>query len=140
MILLDTNVVSELIRPTADKRVYAWLAAQPAESVFLSTISESELYYGVELLPDGKRKQLLLAAVTQMLEVEFRDRLLPFDSSAAGIFGSIAAHRRSIGRPISIADAQVAAIARSRNADLATRNTDDFVDCGLTIVNPWERV
>ena len=137
MIILDTNVVSELTKPRPDDRVYEWLAGQPPESVFLTSVTEAELHYGVQLLPDGRRKQDLDGALRKMLEVEFRGWLLPFDSSAAATFGRLAAHRRSIGRPISIADAQIAAIARSRGADVATRNVDNFLDCGLDLIDPW---
>lgn len=138
MVILDTNVVSEFIRPTPDGRVYDWLEAQPAESVFLTAVAEAELLYGVHLLPESRRKDHLVAAITQMLEVDFQSGLLPFDSGAARFFGSLAAHRRQIGRPIALADAQIAAIARSRGADVATRNTADFLDCGLTLIDPWQ--
>lgn len=138
MVILDTNVVSELIKPTPDSRVYDWLEAQPVESVFLTAVTEAELLYGVHLLPDSRRKDQLVASITQMLEVDFQARLLPFDSGAARFFGPLAAHRRHIGRPIALADAQIAAIARSRGADVATRNTADFLECGLTLIDPWE--
>lgn len=137
MIILDTNVVSELVRATPDNRVYEWLARQSAESIFLTSITEAELHYGVQLLPDGRRKHDLAEALRQMLDIDFRGRLLPFDSSAAALFGQLAAHRRRIGRPIAIADAQIAAIARSRGAGIATRNVDDFLECGLELINPW---
>lgn len=138
MILLDTNVISELMKPAPSVDVEAWLAAQPASMVFTTTITEAELRYGIAMLPAGKRRKSLGAAVEAMLREDFSDRILPFDSSAAIAYAEIAARRYEIGRPISQFDAQIAAIAKSRGATLATRNFDDFDDCGIDVVNPWD--
>lgn len=140
MIILDTNVLSELMRPTPEPSVEHWLADQPSASVFLSTITEAELRYGVMLLPAGKRQTALSGQVEAMLEEDFAGRILSFDSAAAVAYAEIAAARRQAGRPISQADAQIAAIAVSRGAALATRNVSDFEGCGVKIVNPWAEI
>ena len=137
MILLDTNILSELMRPAPDPAVEQWLAAQPDASVFISAITEAELRYGAALLPSGKRRTALTAEIEGMLEEDFGGRILPFDSLAAQAFAVLASERRQAGKPIAQADAQIAAIARSRGASLATRNATDFESCGVEIVNPW---
>lgn len=137
MILLDTNVLSELMRPVPYASVERWLAAQPAASVFISAITEAELRYGLAILPIGKRRSSLTAVMQDMLAEDFDGRILPFDSPAASAFAGIAADRRHAGRPISQADAQIAAIARSRGATIATRNVLDFEECGVELINPW---
>ena len=137
MILLDTNILSELMRPAPEKGVEQWLTDQPDASVFISAITEAELRYGVALLPTGKRRSTLAAVIEDMLGEDFTGRILPFDSAAAVAFAEIAANRRQAGRPIAQADAQIAAIARSRGAALATRNVPDFEGCGIELVNPW---
>ena len=137
MILLDTNVLSELMRAAPERGVERWMTGQPSASLFVSAITEAELRYGVALLPPGKRRSLLAAAIEAMLGMEFTGRVLSFDSAAAVAFAEIAASRRHAGRPIAQADAQIAAIARSRGAALATRNGPDFAGCGIEVVNPW---
>ena len=137
MILLDTNILSELMRPAPEEGVEQWLADQPDASVFISAITEAELRYGVALLPAGKRRSALATVIQDMLGEDFTGRILPFDSAAAVAFAEIAATRRQAGLPISQADAQIAAIARSRGASLATRNVDDFAGCEVEIINPW---
>jgi predicted nucleic acid-binding protein len=125
------------MRPKPEIAVESWLSAQPAISVFITAVTEAELRYGLVLLPAVKRRSSLAAIIYEMLTEDFRDRILPFDSPAAIAFADIAASRRQSGRPISQADAQIAAIARSRGATLATRNVADFDGCGLEIINPW---
>jgi predicted nucleic acid-binding protein len=137
MILLDTNVVSELMRPAPSSAVEHWIASQPTASLFLSAITEAELRYGLALLPDSRRQTQLLRQADAMLAEDFADRILPFDSPAASAYARIAAARRRAGRPISQADAQIAAIAASRGAALATRNVPDFVDCSIALIDPW---
>ncbi len=137
MILLDTNVLSEMMRAAPDARVERWLARQADADVFISAITEAELRYGVALLPAGRRRDALAAAVGAMLGEDFAGRVLPFDSAAAVAFAEVAAGRRQAGRPVAQADAQIAATARSRVAVLATRNVADFEGCGIEVVNPW---
>jgi len=138
MIILDTNVVSELLRPAPSPAVEAWLAAQHNAAVFFTAIGEAELRLGVAILPAGRRRTALAEAIDAMLGEDFRDRVLPFDASAARAFAAIAADRRAAGRPISQFDCQIAAIARSRRAALATRNTADYEGCGLELIDPWQ--
>lgn len=137
MLILDTNVVSELMRPESDARVIAWLAARPASGLFLTTVTEAELRYGMALLPPGRRRSRLTQALENMLRDDFAQRILPFDRDAARDYARIVAHRRQIGRPIAQFDAQIAAIARARDAGVATRNQADFSDCGIEVLNPW---
>jgi predicted nucleic acid-binding protein len=137
MIVLDTNVLSELMRLRPEPAVEAWLGAQPTASLFIPAITQAEILYGLALLPEGRRRTDLLAAATSMFEEDFGGRILPFDSDAAVAYGDIAADRRKAGRPISQFDAQIAAIVQSRGGVLATRNIADFVDCGIEVVDPW---
>ena len=137
MILLDTNVVSELTHLAPNPSVINWLDAQAAEDVFLSAITEAELRFGVAILPEGRRRERLAFEIENMLREDFERRILPFDSFAARMFAEIAADRRAIGKPISDADCQVAAIARCYGAAVATRNVVDFEHCGIEIINPW---
>ena len=137
MIVLDTNVLSEAVRPAPARRVLDWLAAQPPSSLFTTTVTEAEFLYGLALLPAGKRRTSLEEAARRMFEQDFAQRVLPFDRAAASAFATIAATRRKKGQPISEFDAQIAAIARTHGAAVATRNVGDFQDCGIEIVDPW---
>jgi toxin FitB len=137
MILLDTNVISELMKAIPNSTVEAWLSRQPTESLFITAITEAELRYGAALLAPGRRRKSLTAAVEAMLAEDFTGRILPFDSSAAVAYAVVAAERRQAGRPMAQFDAQIAAIAKSRGTALATRNTPDFEDCGINLINPW---
>lgn len=137
MIILDTNVLSEAVRPQPSRAVVRWLSAQPVAQLFTTTISEGEILYGVALLPKGRRRKALEQATRQMFADDFADRVLSFDSAAAREFAAVAAARRQQGRPITALDAQIAAIARSHGAALATRNVADFVGCSIEIVDPW---
>ena len=138
MIVLDTNVLSELMRRAPDERVVRWMDHQPNTSLFTTAVTQAEILYGVSILPDGKRKHGLAPAVEAMFEQDFRARVLPFDGPAAVVFADLCAHRAHVGRPISQFDAQIAAIARSRGAALATRNTPDFDECGIDVIDPWQ--
>ena len=138
MIVLDTNVLSELMRSDPNPSVVEWMGAQPSESLFTTTITQAEILYGVALLPEGKRKHAIALVVDEMFDEDFRGRVLAFDSVAAHTFAQIAASRRQAGRPISQLDAQIAAIAGSRGAAVATRNRSDFEGCGIDVVNPWQ--
>lgn len=137
MIVLDTNVISELMRREPDAGVTAWIGEQPMASLFTTTLTQAEIFYGLALLPEGRRRDALLAAVRPVFEDDLAGRVLPFDTDAALAYPEIAAGRRKGGHPISQIDAQIAAIVRSRGAGLATRNVSDFADCGIAIVNPW---
>jgi toxin FitB len=136
VIILDTNL-SETLRPTPSPTVLEWLRSEPAAALFTTAITESELLYGVALLPEGRRRQSLGSVVDLIFAEDLAGRVLPFDSAAAREFADIAARRRRAGRPISEADARIAAIARSRGAALATRNVADFAGCGLELIDPW---
>ena len=136
MLLLDTNIVSELMSPNPNPNVLAWVADQPALDLYLSAVSEAELRYGVEILPAGARRNRLSEVMEDILHEDFAGRILPFDSAAAS-YAAIAAARRVRGRPISHADCQIAAIARRWGAAVATRNVDDFAGIGVDVINPW---
>jgi hypothetical protein len=137
MIVLDTNVVSELLRPAPAAQVEAWLAGQDGASVYFTAVGDAELRHGLAILPAGKRREALMKAVEGILEHEFRDRVLAFDRDAARAYANIAAERRAAGRPISQFACQIAAIARANGASLATRNTADFAGCGIVLIDPW---
>ncbi len=138
MILLDTNVVSELMKAAPAENVVGWIAAQPASSLYTTSIAQAEILHGIMLLPSGKRRRGIEAAAQAMFAEEFEGHILGFGSDAALPFAHIAADRRRAGRPISNFDAQIAAIARTVGAVIATRNVADFTDCGVKVVNPWE--
>jgi predicted nucleic acid-binding protein len=138
MIVLDTNVLSELMRPAPSETVQRWVAAQLVTTLFTTTITQAEILFGLTLLPEGRRRSDLLIAAAQMFAEDFADRVLAFDTPSAIEFATIAATRRRQGRPTGTFDAQIAAIALSRGAALATRNVADFQDCGIAIINPWE--
>ena len=137
MIVLDTNVISELMKPKPFPGVVNWVAKQPAADLFTTSITEAEIYYGIELLASGKRRDSLMAVAEAMFAEDLAGRIFDFESEAARAFSRIAAHRRAIGRPISYADAQVAAITLVRGARIATRNLADFEECGLDVLDPW---
>jgi len=137
MLILDTNVISEIMQALPSPRVLDWWSQQQAGELFTSTVTVAEILYGIELLPRGKRRDRLLAETEAMFSQDFAGRILPFDEEAARAFPGIAAGRRVKGSPIAALDAQIAAIARSRRAILATRNTTDFEGCGVRLVNPW---
>ena len=137
MILLDTNVVSELTRTAPNPSVIAWLDAQIPEEVYLSVITEAELHFGIAILPAGRRRERLASEIENMLREDFERRILSFDSRAARVHAEIAAVRRAIGKPISYADCQLAAIAKCHGAAVATRNVGDFKHCGIEVINPW---
>jgi toxin FitB len=137
VIILDTNVLSETLRPTPSTRVLEWMRSEPASALFTTAITESELLYGIALLPEDTRRQSLESVVYLIFAEDLARRVLPFDSAAAREFADIAASRHRAGRPISEADARIAAIARSRGAALATRNVGDFAGCRLELIDPW---
>lgn len=137
MIVLDTNVVSELMRKTPEPRVVSWVDRFPASDVLVTAVTAAELMYGVARLPDGRRKREVHIKVEGLLTEDFENQILPFDAQAASHYAEIVSSRERGGRPISMADAQIAAICRNWSTGLATRNIDDFVDTGVDAVNPW---
>jgi predicted nucleic acid-binding protein len=138
VIVLDTNVVSELIRPRPDARVLAWVDGQQARSLTITAVTAAELRYGVARMSKGRRRTNLEADIDALITRDFADRVLPFGVDASGAFGAIVVNREAIGQPITTADAQLAAICRTTGATLATRNIADFIDTGVELVNPWE--
>lgn len=139
MIILDTNVLSELMRPKPSPWVVAWVAKQPATELFTTSITEAEIFYGIELLAKGKRRDGLLIAAEALFVEDLAGRVFGFESEDARVFSKIATDRRALGRPISHADAQIAAIAQVHRARLATRDIDDFEGCGIDVIDPWNR-
>jgi toxin FitB len=137
VIVLDTNVLFEVMKPSPSGAVIRWMAGHSRFDLSITVMTMAEIFYGVELPPSGRRRTVLSAAIHVLLREEFKGRILPFDADAAGAYPAIVATRRRLGRPISQFDAQIAAIAVSRNAALATRNTSDFDRCGVTVVDPW---
>jgi predicted nucleic acid-binding protein len=137
MIVLDTNVLSEALRPAPSAAVLRWLAAQPRTVLFTTTVSEAEMLYGLELMPNSRRRRSYEESIALIFAEEFAGRILPFDSGAAREFALVAAVRRRRRIPIATLDAQIAGIARSRGAALATRDVADFADCGIEVIDPW---
>lgn len=137
MIVLDTNVLSEMLKGQPSAQVAAWLAGQPPASIFTTTVTQAEILYGLKLLPQGQRRTLLEAAIRLIFDEDLAGKILPFDGSAADAYSNIAADRKRAGRPISQFDAQIAGIALSRGAAIATRNVADFHGAGVEIINPW---
>ena len=138
MFVMDTNVASELMRPNPTRAATTWIAGHDAGEIYLTAVSEAELLYGVAIMPNGKRRNAIEAAINRWLNLGFRDRIVPFDSAAARAYAEIAADRRRAGRPIGEADCQIAAICKSRDAILITRNVRDFQGTGVEVVDPWD--
>ena len=136
MFLVDTNVVSEMFKPDPDARFHAWLVATPRSALMLGSIVVAELQLAIALLPDGKRRRQLSAAIDGFTAQSHQ--VLPFGLAEAQAFARIAADRRRLGKPILELDAQIAAIASTQGASLATRNVRDFEECGVKVINPWE--
>ena len=137
MIVLDTNVVSALMRREPEPTVVSWLDSLPAESVWTTSVTVFEIRLGLEILVEGRRRRELEEAFAKALEEDFENRVLSFDEAAAQAAGLIAAERRRAGRSVEIRDVQIAGIAKARKATLATRNTRHFEGCGLALVDPW---
>lgn len=137
MIVLDTNVLSEMLRPQPDPGVMSWLDSNTRWMIATTSVTRAELLYGIEIMPAGKRRDLLKCLAQDVFEIDLRGRLLAFDRDAADAYASIGSVRRLRGSPVGQADAMIAAIVQSRGAVLATRNVRDFVGCGIAVVNPW---
>jgi predicted nucleic acid-binding protein len=138
VILLDTNVVSEPLRLNADPTVVAWIDAQVIETLYLSTISVTELRFGIAVLPEGKRKSALRASLDEHVLPLFESRILPFDMQAAEICAELLARVRALGRGIGTADAYIAAIAAAKGLTVASRDTQPFEAAGVPVINPWK--
>ena len=138
MIVLDTNVLSALMRRSPEAGVVAWLDRQPAESVWITSITLFEARLGLALLPKGRRRRALEAAFARLLEEDLENRVLDFDGAAASEAASLAAERQRAGRPVDMRDTQIAGIALARRATLATRNVRHFADLKVPVVDPWE--
>jgi predicted nucleic acid-binding protein len=136
MIVLDTNVVSELMKPKPNESVAAWVRTEPARDLFTTSVTLAEVLYGIERLPDGKRKELLRTTASGAFAA-FGDQVLPFDAGAAAHYATIVATRDQLGHPINGFDAQIAAICRTNGGGLATRNTKDFEHTGIDLTDPW---
>jgi toxin FitB len=137
MIILDTNIVSELMRPTPAPTVLAWLRRQTGSDLYTTAITAAEIRYGIARLPDGSRKRDLARAAGEVFAA-FPDQILPFDDPAAAAYADLVAQRERLGTPINGFDGQIAAICRRHAASLATRNGRDFQDTGLAITDPWQ--
>ena len=137
MTVLDTNVLWEILKPSPSPVVFRWLASLSVDNVFTTAITQAEMLRGLELLPSGRRRTMLTVAVENIFQEEFRNRILPFDDEAAPAYAAITTRRARDGRPISQSDAMIAAICKSREATIATRNGSDFELCGLKILDPW---
>ena len=137
MIILDTNVLSELMKNRPSPNVTAWFREHPLIDLYTTAITEAEIFYGVELLEHGTRRQKLLMVAESLFDIDLKDRVIGFDGDAARIFSQIAARRRLQGKPIGNPDAQIAAIAQLHSATLATRDVAGFRDCGVDVVDPW---
>ncbi len=135
MIVLDTNVVSETFRPRPDVQVLQWIGALDVTEIALAAPSVAELFFGVEIMPEGRNRHLRRQQVAAFIEDVF---VLPFDLDAAQAYASLAGNRRKLGMPIGTIDGQIAAIASAHSAAVATRNVPDFIQCGIEIINPWE--
>jgi predicted nucleic acid-binding protein len=138
VIILDTNVISELARQIPDSGVLAWLDSQEIAEVATTAVTAAELRYGVARLPDGHRKRELAVVIREILTEDFYGRVLPFDERASVRYADVVTGRERIGRPIGVADAQIAAICRDSGAILATRNTADFEETGIELIDPWK--
>lgn len=137
MILLDTNVISELMKPQPNQNVIRWIDRNNCLRLFVSTVTIAEISYGLHALPQGQRRNLLEHAFNKTIQLAFQHRILAFDEAAAHSYGKIMAERKAKGRPFGVPDGQIAAIAHSKGFSLATRNERDFMACGLEIINPW---
>lgn len=138
MIVLDTNVISELFKPAPHARVLDWIDRQPGDVLFTTAITRGELLFGVRRLPEGRRRDDLMQGLARILDQRLAGRILPYDGNAADAYVEISVSRRAHGRLASQSDEMIAGIVRSQDATLATRNTRDFKDCGITLIDPWQ--
>lgn len=137
MFIIDTNILSELVRPNPDSNVVSWLHQQPLNLLFTTAITKAELYYGTNIMPVGQRRDELRKAIDTILHTGFQNRILEFNSNSAMHFAEVASVRKKAGQPISTADAQIAAICREYSYTLVTRNTSEFNQCDIKLINPF---
>jgi hypothetical protein len=137
MILLDTNVISEVMKVAPSANVLKWLNDQSSSAVHVSAVTVGEIEYGLRILPDGRRRLQLKEKFEQFIALAFAHRVLGYDEAAARLYGEIMGLRKESGRPMSVPDGQIAAIARSRGLSVATRNTRNFEECGVDLLNPF---
>jgi predicted nucleic acid-binding protein len=138
MFVLDTNVVSELMRAAPHPAVFAWVAAQPRTSIYTTSVTRAEILSGIGIMPEGRRRTALSDAASAMFDEDLRGRILAFDAVAADHYAEIVVNRRRAGAPIHTFDALIAATALVASAAVVTRDTGGFARCGLTIINPWQ--
>ncbi len=138
MIILDTNIISEIMRPAAEERVMAWLRKQPLNLLATTAVTVAEIRYGLGRLPEGQRRRNLEERFRSFLTRGFYDRIMAFDAAAAEAYSLIVVERERAGRPIDAFDAMIAAIARMNGASVATRDVSGFEGCGVDIINPWD--
>ncbi len=137
MILLDTNIISELMRQVPDASVQAWIDDRSPTEIGTTAVCYAEISYGIATLPEGRRKREMRAAAERVFLGLFKDAVLPFDASAATVYAELAAEHRQTGRTVGILDLQIAAIAKVHGFALATRNTRHFTDCGIELIDPF---
>jgi predicted nucleic acid-binding protein len=138
MFILDTNVISAVMASQPVPEVAAWIAARPEEQLFTTTVCQAEILAGVEIMPEGRRRRGLVAAAKAIFTSAFDGRILPFDEKSAEFYAEIFAARKRAGKPTAVTDLMIAAIARTQDASMVTRDIGGFEDCGLTLINPWE--
>ena len=137
MVILDTNVISEILRPEPNRSVVSWFESQPRDQLFTTAITRAEILYGIALLPKGNRREKLSEVAQLIFEEDLEGRILAFGTDAAEHYADLVAARKFAGRPISQFDAMIVSIARLHGASIATRNTPDFDSCGVDVINPW---
>lgn len=137
MIVIDTNIISELMKANPAEKVIAWINQQPAETLYITSITIAEISYGLHILHEGKRRNLLETRFEQFISQAFYGRVLDFNEKNARLYGELMGYRKEAGKPLSVLDGQIAAITLANNMALATRNIKDFVDCGIELINPF---
>ncbi len=137
MVLLDTNILSAMMRPQPSPALATWIAAQPIETLFTAAICQAEILAGLAIMPAGRRRHALAAAAQAMFAEDFAGRVLPFDAAAASHYAALFAARRQSGRPSAAPDLMIAAVARANGASVVTRDSGGFAGCGLNVIDPW---
>ncbi len=138
MILIDTNVISEIMRPAPDGVVVEWFNNQDSGALYVSSVTIGEIEYGLRILPDGRKRDALRERFAGFMAHAFATRVVPYDETAARVYGDLMGTRREMGRPLNVPDGQIAAIARTRGYALATRNIKDFRHCGTELIDPFK--